>query len=156
MSLAGDEMPHERVGAEIHSTGVEAHGVAPTQLAVPATTQKDPTLPQQGAPGKPMLVIESGKVASDDDPTTILIRDSGPTKVDDHLAVEDDSLAREIADDRKPTTAEPVAARRGSSKVPREETSSTRSSSTRLRVLILILALTLGAAGAWYYLRGGF
>jgi eukaryotic-like serine/threonine-protein kinase len=155
MSLAGDEMPHERVGAEMHSTGLEALGVAETQPATPATTQKDPTLPQQGAPKKPMLVIESGKVASDDDPTTILIRDSGPTKVDDHLSV-DDSLANEIAEDRKETTAEPLAARRGSSKVPREETSSTRSSTARLRILILLLALTLGAAGAWYYLRGGF
>jgi len=154
-SLAGDEMPHERVGAEMHSTGgIEALGVATTQAApvTAQTTQKDPT--SQGVPRKPMLVIESGKVASDDDPTTILIRDSGPTKVDDHLALEDSGI-RGDEDDRKPTTAEPLAPRRGSG-AARDHTSTAAPSSARLWVLILLLAVTAGAAGAWYFLRGGF
>jgi len=154
-SLAGDEMPHERVGAEMHSTGgIAALGVATTQAApvTAQTTQKDPT--SQGVPRKPMLVIESGKVASDDDPTTILIRDSGPTKVDDHLALEDSGI-RGDEDDRKPTTAEPLAPRRGSG-AARDHTSTAAPSSARLWVLILLLAVTAGAAGAWYFLRGGF
>ncbi|HTM20539.1 MAG TPA: serine/threonine-protein kinase [Kofleriaceae bacterium] len=155
-SLAGDEVPHERVGAEMHSSaGIEALGVAAT---VPAPTLKDPTPasppPTPGAPGKPMLVIESGKVASDDDPTTILIRDSGPTKVDDHL--EDSGVVD--TDDRKPTTAEPVAARRTSDRSSASQPSAgpAAPASTRLYVLVLLLALTIGGAAAWYYLRGGF
>jgi len=164
-TLAGDEVPHERVGGEMHSTGISDIGVAETELAeppprppAPATTEREST--GGPAPKKPMLVIESGKVASDDDPTTILIRDSGPTEVDDHLLVDEDGGDDES--DRKPTTAEPVAGGRNQAKpAPRESTAHTParragSSSGSLRVLILLLALTAGAAAAYYYFKGGF
>ncbi|HUH03687.1 MAG TPA: serine/threonine-protein kinase [Kofleriaceae bacterium] len=73
-SLAGDELPHERVGGEMHSTG--SFGSEPA-------THRDP------APAAPAaLVIESERV-SDDDPTTIMIRE-GDAAIEDLQAISDD------------------------------------------------------------------
>jgi serine/threonine-protein kinase len=81
-SLAGDEMPHERVGGEMHSTGSFGPAPAVPREAAPAgpSTQRD------AAPAAPpALVIESERV-SDDDPTTIMIRD-GDTAIEDLHAI---------------------------------------------------------------------
>jgi len=72
--LAGEEMPHERVGAEMHTT---ADPRDPGQPPVPA---EEPTKLERPAK-KPVLVIESSRdreEVSDDDPTKLLIRASSP------------------------------------------------------------------------------
>jgi serine/threonine protein kinase len=68
--LAGEEVPHERVGAEMHTTA------DPRQNA---PTDERPTKLERPRGPKPVLVIESSKQEiSDDDPTHLLIRGSTP------------------------------------------------------------------------------
>src|SRR5690606_15266087 len=94
--LTGEEVPHERVGPEMHSG--RAGRPAPAAPPPSSAPSLPPPLPQaRGAGGaagaKPVLIIESrGGQVSDDAPTRVLPRESSsPAPV----AVESSSRARE-------------------------------------------------------------
>ncbi len=149
-SLAGDEVPHERVGAEMHGVGgassapaarVPAPAAAPAPPSVPAaTTQRD------------VLVIESkADRISDDDPTTIMIREADSV-VEHPAGIETDptALAKkkpEAADEREP---EPSV----ESRVPTAMNPDIRPTTSKTLIALLLLVMA-GGAVALYMMRGG-
>ena len=146
-SLAGDEVPHERVGAEMHGTGgasvggPAAQAPAPPKVPAAATTQRD------------MLVIESkADRISDDDPTTIMIREQD--SVMEHPAgIETDptALANKKSEpspvDREP---EPSVEERMSTAMKAD----IRPGTSKTLIALLLIALA-GGAVALYMMRGG-
>jgi hypothetical protein len=137
-ALAADEVPHERVGKEMHAT-------AAASAQQPGTTQKD------------VLVIESSSGdPDDDDPTTIMIRD-GDTAIEDIAALGKNDLDPTVLGHKKDKAASAgrKASTRGEDRIQTADTGGDiRPSRTGFWVALLLVALALGGAAAFYLMKG--
>jgi serine/threonine-protein kinase len=138
-SLAGDEVPHERVGAEMHShSGYTGVGPAPAAPAKAGVTEAD----------APALVIESSDRGSDDDPTTIMIRE-GDSVIEDLRSL---SITEDVDDTGDPTT---LAKKKNSSEPSQEARYETAiggkaGAGGRVWIAALLMLLAIGGAVALY------
>ena len=163
--LAGEEIPHERAGAEMHST-IEAQ---------PSVAMEEPTNLERPAK-KPMLVIESGgPMVSDEDPTRLVIRETpsredvddsggerlgGTTQREPSAEKKAKEKAKADAEAAARAAIEKTKARPRSEKrevATREQTAETprrpRRRAVRVGFLIaLLLAIAVGGAITVYYL----
>jgi eukaryotic-like serine/threonine-protein kinase len=173
-SLTGPELPHDRVGAAMHHTAPVRGQKGPAGPAGPAGSAT--ALP---SPVPDRLLISParrpGQAIGDDDPTTIMNRLS-PDEVSGHPTLQED---RSIGgargergmntEDRIVATAKATAARvgddasgiRDAARATGRRAGDSRpaphapaASRTRLLILVVLLALTAGAAGAYLFLVG--
>jgi serine/threonine-protein kinase len=150
-SLAGEELSHEAAGPLMHDTTAAAEARAAGKGAGAGEGR--------GKGGEPLFIAPDKAAASDDDPTTVLVRDSamddGPTGMDGGEGARPDAGPQTIREEQIVAQARVAAAHAGDSAPLELLQAASRASAggrNRLRWLLLALGLVALAGAAVYFL----
>jgi eukaryotic-like serine/threonine-protein kinase len=148
-ALTGEEVPHERAPLEFHSTSAGVGQTTVREPAPPAAALEHAALEQGGAK-QDDLVIESSPRVGDDDPTTILIRDSKSQPEPDLFDSEDPTVG---ARPKHRSASERERAAADADSAARQAIAAAGGTGVSPWVIIVAVLLAVGGIAAFFLVR---